>query len=209
MKKILLIAAIVLTGTTLFGQWDDDDHEIKTIFGNNNFYMGGYGSFGGGYTVIDDKDAIVMSARGAWLVGRWLGFGVAGAGFINDFHYDAVLDADVNLTGGYGGVLIEPIIFPRSPVHLTFPVIAGVGGIAYTSSEWVRNDWDYTESWVEDTDTYLVFEPGVEIEFNLLKFLRLSGGVSYRYTSPIDLMDTPSDALEGITTSVSLKFGKF
>ena len=212
MKKILLIIPIFFSALSMNAQWHDNDSEIRTLLGNNNFTLGGYFGFGGGYALIDDKDAILMSGRGVCLINRGLGFGFTGTGFINDYHYDAVLDDDVNLTGGYGGLIIEPILFPRSPIHIAFPIVAGVGGIAYTRSDWYQEDWhnwEFREARVEDSETFLVFEPGVEIELNMLKFFRLAGGVSYRYTTDIDLIDTPGNVLEGITTSITLKFGKF
>lgn len=209
MKKIIALIALVFMLLPTFAQRNNDDDDIKTLFGNNDFRTGGYGAFGFGYTIIDDKDAFVMTGRAAWLMSRSLGFGIAGAGFINDFHYNAVLEEDVNLTGGYGGLLFEPILFPKSPVHLSFPIIAGVGGIAYTRSSWTNDPWDYREAWVEDTETFLFVEPGVELEFNLLKFFRLALGLSYRYTSQINLIDTPSNVLEGVTSGITFKFGKF
>lgn len=209
MKKIFSFLILSVIGISLFAQDYEDDTRIKTLFDDNNFTNGGYGGFGIGYSVIDDKDAVVMSGRGAWLIGQSIGFGIAGAGFINDYHYDAFLGEDVNLSGGYGGILIEPIVFPRSPVHLAFPIIGGVGGIAYTRSYWQNDPWEYRNAFVEDTETFLIFEPGVELELNLLRFFRMGLGMTYRLTSNIDLVDTPSDVLNGITAGIVFKFGKF
>jgi hypothetical protein len=221
MKKILSLILITTIGIGLYGQrWerDDDDRynnrEIYTLFGNNRFQSGGYGGFGAGYTQIDGKDAITTSGRGAWIIGHGLAIGIAGTGFVNDFHYDTFLEEDVNLVGGYGGLLIEPIILGRSPVHISIPLIAGVGGIAYTRSSWTGNNWEYTDTWVEDSDTYLIFEPGVELEFNILRFFRIAAGISYRLTSDISLLEydpgvIPSDVLNGYTAGITFKFGKF
>jgi hypothetical protein len=115
----------------------------------------------------------------------------------------------VNLTGGYGGLLVEPIVFPRMPVHITFPLIAGIGGIAYTSNIFRQSEYERWESYVEDTDVFLVAEPGIELEFNVVKYFRISLSASYRFTSALQLMDTPGNALEGFSTGINLKFGKF
>jgi hypothetical protein len=208
MKKLLGLLVLASIFLTSFGQ-EDERKEMKTLFGNNRYSNGGYGGFSIGYSVIDDKDALVVGGRGAWVIGNSLAIGVAGAGFVNDYHYNVALDYDVNLAGGYGGLFLEPIVFPHSPVHLAFPIIAGIGGISYNRINWYDDPWDYNDSWVEDAETFLIIEPGVELEFNLLKFFRLGLGVSYRYTSKINLYDTPSDVLTGITTGVSFKFGKF
>ncbi len=211
MKKTVLLAMLFSLAVSAFAQreHDYDDDNINTLFGNHNISHGGYGAFGAAYTMINDVDAIVLSGRGAWIVNQTLGLGLAGSGFLNDYRYSQIYEEDVNLSGGYGGILIEPIIFPRSPVHLSVPLIAGVGGIAYTRAAFQDDPWNYEDYWVEDTDAFLIFEPGVEIELNLLRFFRLAFGVSYRMTSKINLVETPSDVLNGVSTGVTFKFGKF
>ena len=183
--------------------------EINTLFGGHSVSNGGYGSFGCGYSSIDNRDGIVISGRAAWIIDHNFAIGVAGSGFMNDFQYDRVYNEDVNLTGGYGGLLIEPILFPKAPVHLTFPVIGAVGGIASTRTSHTFNSWDNSNSWVEASETFLLVEPGVELELNLVRFFRLAFGISYRFTTDLELLSVPPDALEGFTTGITFKFGKF
>ncbi len=57
-----------------------------------------------------------------------MGFG--GTGFINDISYNNAENQYTNLTGGYGGLLLEPIILPWFPVHVSLPILFGAGGIA-------------------------------------------------------------------------------
>lgn len=216
MKNILSLIFIFSLVISLYGQQEEEDQdrrnnrgEIQTLFGRNKVNNGGYGGFGAGYTLIDDKDALISSGRGAWIIGHSLALGFSGTGFINSFHYDPYVDADVNLTGGYGGFLIEPIIFGRFPVHLSLPIVAGFGGIAYTQTQWTDAPWGYQNSWIEDYDSYLIFEPGVEIELNILKFFRMAIGLTYRMTSDINLLNTAPDVLEGVSGGISFKFGKF
>lgn len=210
MKQLVGIVLLLSLSLPGFTQHDENDNQVRTLFNQSQLRgSGGYGGFGLGYSVIDGKDAVVMSGRGAWLVGRTMGIGLAGYGFMNDFHFDANLDEEKNLAGGYGGFLLEPILFPRSPVHLAFPIVAGVGGISIVHSNWVSDPWEYRDSWVEESQAFLVVEPGVEVEFNLLRFFRMGLGVSYRQTSKLSLNDVPSGALNGITAGISFKFGKF
>jgi len=209
MKKIIIALLALNLMFTTYAQNNNQSEEINTILGNNSYTQGGYGAFGAGYSMIDDMDAFVVSGRAAWIVGHSLAIGVAGSGFINDIHYNPVLDDDVNLNGGYGGILVEPIIFPKAPVHLAFPITAGAGGIAYTRISYNGDPWEYGTAFVEDTEAFLFFEPGVEMELNVLKFFRLALGMSYRMTTNIELYDTNPDVLNGITTSLTFKFGKF
>ncbi len=211
MKKIYLFIALLFCVTILSAQdeevvYHDSDEEFKTIFGGKK--VGGYGGLGFGYSRIEDKHAIIFDARGGVILGHSFAIGFGGVGFINDYEYNQALNREVSLVGGYGGIFAEPIIFPRSRVHLSFPVLFGIGGAAYTS--WVKDDRDYTqENDVEETAVFMIIEPGVELEFNLTKFMRLAGFFSYRYTSDLDLTSVKPDALVNYTIGARFKFGKF
>jgi len=212
MKKLVLFTFGLFTVFCSFGQKPEEqggESEIRTLFGSHRGSYGGYGGFGAAYSLIDNKAGFVTSGRGALIIDHKLAIGFAGAGFINDFHYSSDLESDVNLTGGYGGIMIEPVILAKAPVHLTIPLLAGVGGVAYTRNIMEQSHVERWESYVEDTDVFLIAEPGMELEFNVLKFFRFSLAASYRFTSPIQLIDTPRNALEGFSTGFNLKFGKF
>lgn len=193
-----------------------DEKEYKTIFGGGE--MGGYGSFSAGYTHIDSLAAISFSARGGVILGHTLAMGIGGSGFITEYEYQPLFSKDASISGGYGGVFAELILVGKSPVHISIPVLAGIGGVAY--STWENAGTDYGRvNYVEDVSTFLIFEPGIELEFNLTKYFRLAGYFNYRYTSDIDLSVTNTsgeqvqllapDALNSYTAGVIFKFGKF
>lgn len=208
-RFITIIALLLMTGTT-FAQRDSSQstYEIKTIFGKNKISHGGYGSFGLGYTNIAGQDGFTASGRGVWLIDHSFGLGFAGTGFSNDLYYDHNYgDQTFSLQGGYGGLYLEGIVFPRLPFHISFPVILGVGGVAYTHA-YYWDDFDMNMV-VEDQDVFLVAEPGVEAELNLVRFIRLSAGVSYRFTSGVNIEGISQKVLNGYAFNVSLKFGKF
>lgn len=216
MKRISAILLTVIICSPVFSQEEDvfgnngKKDELKTLFGDRPITHGGYGSLMINFSQIDDKDAVVIGARGAWIIGHSFAFGVGGIGFINDYHFnpDIAGGRDVNLTGGYGGMYLEPIIFPKIPVHLSIPVMLGVGGIAYTTS-YNPYDWYETNYYIEDATSFLIVEPGVELEFNIVRFFRLALAGTYRYTSRIRLYDTREDVLNGFSAGITFKFGKF
>jgi hypothetical protein len=114
----------------------------------------------------------------------------------------------VFLTGGYGGFIIEPIILPKFPVHISFPILLGAGGISY-----ITQDMDY-HNMVEDSEFFLIAEPSAELEFNITRHFRLALGASYRFASPFDVgasgsPSVSSDSLESWTYMMTFKFGKF
>ncbi len=212
MKKIIVFLTMITLITNVFAQEDGDreviqpkkNGEMSTLIGSSSS-IGGYGAISMLYTQIDNKDAFVFGARGGAVLGHVFTFGFAGAGFINDFHYDPLVDDNVGLAGGYGGLFFEPIILPRYPVHISVPVLIGVGGIGYTT----YNDHFHDNIYVDESDAFLVIEPGIELEFNVARFFRFSLGGYYRYTSDINLINTPKNVLTGFSGGVNFKFGVF
>lgn len=215
MKKHTLIkktfTAIVLSMAVVIGAQAQERENMNTLFGNKNGHIdhGGWAGLNFGYTRISDMDTYLMGARGGWLINHRFTVGLAGNGFISDKEiYDVIPDKTLNLGGGYGGLFLEAIVFPYSPVHVTVPVIIGAGGVAYTSNHWRSDDHSYGD-YTYDSDAYFVIEPGLEVELNLVKFMRFALGGSYRYTSNVNLINSDSDMLRGFNGHFALKFGWF
>ncbi len=114
------------------------------------------------------------------------------------------------LGGGYGGFMLEYTVAPAALVHVSFPLLVGAGGAGYwwDGAQWNGNgpendDWDN----IYDADAFFVVEPGVNVEVNITRFLRLTGGAAYRYVDHLNLERTTSADLSGLTLSVGLKGG--
>lgn len=185
-----------------------DNQEMQTLLGHNQ-PGGAYGAFSIGYSSIDDRQAVLFGGKFIWIASHSIGFGFGGSGFINEFHYEPALEREVAIAGGYGGIYIEPILLPRYPVHLSFPILLGAGGVSYVSK-----DGSYNDNIVEDSEAFLLAEPGAEIELNLTRHFRFAIGATYRFTTPFDVGTTgaPSvsaKSLEGWTYMVTFKFGRF
>ncbi|MBN1819458.1 MAG: hypothetical protein JW833_02010 [Prolixibacteraceae bacterium] len=208
MKQLIMLLIIVAIGLSVSAQDDYRNDEIQTIFSKNKS-NGGYGAFTFGYSQIDGKDAFVTGARGAFIVDHSFAIGIGGYGFVNDLSYKEILtgyDSYVGLAGGYGGIFIEPIIGSRMPVHVSFPVLFGIGGVALVDdTDWWNNHYSYDD----EADVYLVIEPSAEVELNLTKFFRAAAYVSYRYTSDVELTSTDPEVLRGWNMGLTFKLGKF
>ena len=224
--KLFISVLFVVISITTTGQNTDisSTDEMQTIFGNSATQsIGGFGAFETGYTRVNNLDAIYIGGRGALLINHSLAIGAGGKGFISESVYDNNLQNDYEYSGGYGGLIIEPILAWRQPVHVTFPIMVGAGGISYIK-HW--GEYDYENSYIdEDSYAFFVFEPSVEIEFNIIKWMRLAITGSYRYTSDIDLEYKRNvtstaggfsdarigsiDMLRSFNIGMSMKFGKF
>lgn len=217
MKRITLSIILLFAAVAVFAQdGQSAEPQMKTLFGNSGIKSNGaYGGISTGYTKIDGLDAITVGGKGAWLINHQIGIGLAGKGFMTERKFDTGLSDDYRFAGGYGGLMFEFIAAPNSPVHLSFSTTIGAGGVSYLRDNHVFDNFD-RDPFDEDTEAFFVVEPEVELELNMLKFMRLAFGVSYRYTSDINLTyDTSNqaiagkDLLNGLSGGVTLKFGKF
>lgn len=213
MKTLLLL--LLLGFGVLFASAQESmegDDEMTTIFSKNKS-NGGYGALSFSWTEIEQKNAFLVGARGSWVIDHSFAIGLGGCGFINDLDHHDWLDNgwedefSNSLAGGYGGIYFEPIIAPRLPVHVSFPILVGAGGIARVAND---DYWDH--HWLYDDnheDAFFIVEPAVELEFNMTRFMRMAGTFSYRFTSNIKMENTDPELLEGFSAGLIFKFGKF
>ncbi len=218
MKKLSLIIAIVSCVTIIYAQDNEPGSkkpdEIMTLFGGkpHGFYLG----LGAGYSTIDNKSAVTLNLRSGVLLGHWLSLGLGGSGFVNQPKNDSVSNRSNSLAGGYGGIYIEPIVFPRLPVHLSFPILVGGGAIAYTDLQDNHNQNDQVNQNPPDNNhnngnsqIFFLVEPAAELEFNFSHWCRVAAYVSYRFTTKLDWPESSSYALNNFSSGVIFKFGKF
>jgi hypothetical protein len=221
-KTTLSLALLFLFGSFVaFSQEETEAVEVKKEKNTDEIHTlfkdksgGHYIGFSFNYVEIEDQHGMQFGLRGGWIAGHGLAVGLGAKVFFNESKEDEFIVPDPpmsNLIGGYGGLLIEPIVLPRFPVHLSFPVLAGVGGIAYTIDK-----ERFTDNSIEDSDFFLVVEPGVELEFNILKHFRIAIGAYYTLTSDIKLEyqnpDVPivgPNVIRGFNMGITLKLGRF
>lgn len=219
MKTKLFLILICLVSFNLYAQNDEDSGEIRTLL-NGEHSHGGYGAFSIRYDEIDNKEGMSIGGRFGWIIDHNVTIGLGGRGFFTESaKYDIPnqLGDEYNLGGGYGGIFIEPIIGARYPIHISIPLFVGAGGVAFTRKFVDDFNHDNDESNFIDSDAFFFVEPGVEIEINLIRFMRIAFGAYYRYTSEITLEDesypnrklVDDDILKGMTFGVTIKFGKF
>lgn len=217
-KKIVVLLFLGSLSFLSHAQKDESPQHFETLFGDNISH-GGYGALSMGYTKLGNYDAFAPGIRGAWIIGHGIGIGFEGTGFITELTTGILPDEDYSfITGGYGGLMIEPIFFGLRPIHFTVPIVIGAGAVVFESSS------NYTPSYPNsyyhtDYDQFFMVESGIEIEMNVTRFFRLALGAKYRFTTDVDLTTT-NDAdqtlqvlskndLDNYTINLSFKFGKF
>lgn len=228
--KFICLSILVVQAATAQSpeQGIADEAPIRTLAGTKGqMSHGGWGSLDLAGTRMLDQDAFLIGGRGGWLINHRFTVGIAGYGKVTaatNADYDAyknALDDRPDGTGcfhvGYAGLLLEPIIKYRSPVHVSLPVIIGAGGAGFGfhrdtvgEAPEVQDDGRRVRRNGErEAQAFFVLEPGVQLEVNLLPMVRFGLGASYRYTSRLELPATAEDALRGINVGMSIKVGSF
>ena len=212
MKRTLITVLIVALAAIAYSQ--NHEQQPKTLF-DNDYPMsnGGYGGPFTKYGKILDQDAWFMGARGGWLIDHRFTIGLAGQGLVSRVVHDPWLppaspsNMEARLFTGYGGFLMEPIFFYKSPVHIAMPIVIGAGGATYGIQE--GNVWGSEVEFPEDGAAFFVLEPGLEIEISAVRFMRINIGASYLYTSDILLPNVDGGFMRGFRGTFGLKFGAF
>jgi hypothetical protein len=210
MRKIIILSVfVILISTISFSKEYDSpkkNDEFKTKF-KSHIWDRGYVAISIGYSNIDKQKAFIYGGKTELLVGHSIGFGVGGIGFIDFSHYDNTLQKHVLLKGGYGGLYIEPILFPKFPVHLSFPLLLGAGGI-------VTQTWDMPTYKYMINEVFLIAEQAAELNLNITRHFRIALGASYKFTSffkgaTSSTSPLSPDALENWNYMMTFKFGWF
>ena len=165
-----------------------------------------------GWTRLDGRDACMSGMSGGVILNHSVSIGLGFYGIMNtqNFSYPGISELeDLYLYAGYGGLKLEYRLQPLKKIHVAFPLLIGGGGVSYSTwgNEWSSSDYHHDFNFAEDT--FFAFEPGVNVGFNLLKFMRFDTGVSYRFASAIELPQTSSSLMNSFNLNFSLKFGKF
>ncbi len=228
-KSVLVLVAIFLTinvfsqdektvKDTLVKKYQKD--EMRTIAGGTHA-AGGYLDFSVRYCDFQGRPGFESGGKLGFIMNHAFTLGVGGYFFGNETKFDPILGDDYGLRGGYGGLFMEQIIFPKSAVHLTIPVFFGVGGAAYMNDNQYNsygNHWDNENinTNVADGCAFVIVKPGIELELNMMQYFRIDLGVYYNYTSNFDLTDeatgkslTQKKPIDGLSAGLTLKFGFF
>ncbi|HPJ79022.1 MAG TPA: hypothetical protein PK489_09535 [Prolixibacteraceae bacterium] len=214
MQKLAMLLVFFLVAVTVNAQEIQEREEIQTLFSNRKS-LGFYGAYSLAYTRMDHEDGLITGGRAGMIFNHSTAVGLAGYGFFNNlgvYQWPAESMVNYSITGGYGGIFIEPIVGGLKPVHLSFPVLLGMGGAGLLRTyrpgyqEPWEEPWDFT---LPEGDFFLVIEPAVELEFNLARVFRTAAYASYRFTSPVELLGKAPDVLRGFNFGLTFKLGKF
>ncbi len=187
--------------------------EIKSLIGKSSETYG-YGSADLKIGDIAGNRSLIVGGSGGVIVNRTYFLGLAGYGLITDNEVDGLIptastpvEKKLDIYGGYGGMVFGFTLWTREPVHLHFPFLVGAGAFEVVDNNFFNNNFD-TDFSIERS-AFFIGEPGAQIEFNITENFRLGAGVSYRLVKGLEMVNLEDEDLTGLSTNISVRFGKF
>lgn len=205
-KTVVLLITLICSLLT-FGQQDDDAY--ITFNDRRNVVHGVYVGIGMGYGEIEGEDTYIGTFKVAYVANQQFEVGFLARGLYSRQNIFNPRSGDNDdLFAGYAGFHLEPILFGKSLVSLSFPVFIGGGAVGYVDRDIIDNEenFDFED---DDLDAVFVLEPGVSALFNISRYVQLEAGVRYRFSSKIELTDSPIDRINGFSGGFGIKLGIF
>lgn len=205
MRKHWLIAALCLLAGLAHAE------EMTLLSGK--IQHGGYGAPVMKITTIDGRSSVLIGAQGAWILSHTFALGAGGFGLVSPPEYTLPTEPAAtpymrlvrrHLEFGYGGIFLSYIAHSDRLFHPVFDVMIGGGSLSL-----VEGDYNDDNTHDGNTDNFMVVEPTVNAELNIVSFMRLTAGVGYRWCSGVSRFGYSTSDVNGLTGSVALKFGKF
>lgn len=207
-RQLQSMVAVIMTVFCM--QATAQDGNVKTIFKGNLRSSGGYAALTNKFTTIRGDYTNLAGLYGGWYINHRMMIGIAGAASTNNLRVPQQFSTDPNQnrTWQYGqfGLVSEYVMNSDKPIHLAFHLFGGAG----FTLQYEREDWDHnSHNNTTDENWFVVAEPGVQLEINLFKWMRLSPGVSYRATFGSDGRGLDDSDLRGVSYNATVKFGRF
>ena len=213
MKYLKSIVFLALLGAQFSGfaqnQSEDNSGDYLEFNDRNNVVHGVYLGLTTHFGEIENKDTYFVGLKVAYVANQQFEVGFAGTAFYSEQEFITVGNIDNDLIGGYGGIHIEPILFSKSKVNLSFPLLVGVGAIGYTTDDFHDFDDNFINNEYDNVDAIFVIEPGINALFNVSRYLQVEAGVKYRMSNKIKLATSPIDRLNGFSAGIGIKVGVF
>ncbi len=214
MKNTIAIFLILFSGTIFFAQAQDEEpvetEDYVEFNDRNNVVHGVYLGLGLRFGEIDGKETAIAGLKVAYVANQQFEIGFEGNFLYSDQNLTGTFtNSSQDLLGAYGGLHLEPILFSKSRVNLSFPVLIGAGAIGYVDADGEYIDEQQVEREFEDANAIFVLEPGINMLVNVNRYLQIEVGMRYRLSSNINLSPSPITRINGFSAGIGVKVGVF
>jgi hypothetical protein len=208
MKKYSLVITILtlLVATSLHAQ------EIQTLFRGGHKSVNAYGAISNKFTFIRGEYANMAEIYGGVFINHRLLLGISGAAVTNDIKVPQKFltepGRDLSYEYAQFGLITEYVFFSNRVVHFNVGLFSGAG----MTVQYERNhdDWDEENpDFDNDENFFYVFEPNIQAEVNVFRWMRFSPGISWRKSFGSDGLGMSDGDITDMSYNVTLKFGKF
>lgn len=206
-QKTTALLLFLLFGILGFSQ--NQDEEYITFNDRKNVVHGVYLGLSTYFGEIDNKDAYIGGLKVAYVANRQFEVGfMANVLYSEQDVFNPRNSSNDDIIAVYGGLHLEPILFGKSKVSLSFPVLIGGGVVGYVNHDDIvhEEDVDLNE---DDLDAVFILEPGMNVLFNISRYVQLEAGIRYRFSSEIELAESPLDRINGFSGGIGVKLGVF
>jgi hypothetical protein len=149
--------------------------------------------------------------KGGILFNDKIALGLSAGGFVTEtvftYHEGQSDEMELNTIMAYGGFNIEYIIRTSSPLQISFPMLVGAAGVALFNPD-LTGSLIPNDKLVEG-GVFIIYEPGINLEVNVTRFLRMGMGVGYRFAFRGDMDRLSPGELSDLTFNWNIKFGSF
>lgn len=204
-SKFILVFILILLPVGLISQENEDYIEFND---RKNVVHGVYAGLTTYFGEINSKNTYIMGFKLAYVANRKLEVGFAGGALYSRNYLSEFVNENSDLIGGYGGIHIEPILFGKSKVSLGFPLFLGFGGAGFAKDDYRKGNQNGDPQFV-DWDSFFLVEPGVNLLYNLSRYVQLEAGVKYRISTKLELNPNQIKSINGFSAGVGVKIGVF
>lgn len=211
MKKLITAVFILFIFNSLIAQTDETEDYVE-FDDRKNIVHGFYLGITPHYGRISGEHAGFLNIKLAYVANRKLEVGFSGTvfGSVQPNNTNVYRGDEVLIAGAYGGLHLEPIFYGNRFISVSFPLMIGGGGVTILEK---KENGDFDETPIEndnyDYDSYFIVEPGVNVLYNVSRFLQIETGIRYRFTESFRLPFYGRDNIRGFSVGIGLKIGIF
>lgn len=211
MKKTITLIFVIVISNCLQAQKQESDDYIQ-FDDRKNIVHGVYLGFNLHYGRLNTpgtKGAVFGNFKLAYVANQKMEIGIGVTGFFNERNNNRpdLFNGDkIALIGGYAGIHLEPILFGKRFISVSFPLLVGGGALGYFGNSFTDEYDDIRE---EDLEEFFVVEPGINILYNFSRYTQFETGIRYRFTSKYDVLPYDEGNLNGFSIGAGLKIGIF
>lgn len=220
-RSVVIILMVLVCGAVPLLAQDTSSTPVKpeksvapvTLFGFSDMHFSGYGALQYQGSMIGEAYGNLAGMRAGLIVNDSFVIGFNGWGLAHprkreDISDETYTGLEPNAELGYGGLLLEYHIAPKSLFHVALGVTVGGGSIVYTSESEDGDDHNKNND-THTTDKFFYVEPEIGGYVNIARFCRVGVTASYRYTNGAGRAEIKDADIRGFAGGVVAEFGWF